>query len=141
MIPSLRQQYNQHFTKGKYQAYLNDLENIYPGHLDFRIAETPVFVPKDFVQKMLSACESIIDRVNSPDYFRQSDKAIPPDLHVPGAEHQPQFIAFDFGVCLDGKGGLAPQLIELQGFPTLFTSQVFQPQIHHKHFPWPEGFR
>ncbi|WP_121355424.1 hypothetical protein [Flavisolibacter nicotianae] len=140
MIPSLRQQYNRQFTEDKYKAYLTDLENLYPGHLDFRIAETPVFVPKEFVQKMVSACESIIDRVNTSDYFRQSSKAIPPDLAVPGEEHQPQFIAFDFGVCFDETGGLEPQLIEMQGFPTLFAWQILQPEIQHNHFPWPEGF-
>ena len=48
MVPELRKQFNQGFTEEKYQAYINDLQSVFPGHLDFRVAETPVFVPKDF---------------------------------------------------------------------------------------------
>ena len=55
-----------------------------PGQLDFRIAETPVFIPKDFTQKMLSACDSIIDVITQPEYHQQSEKAIPSHLRVPG---------------------------------------------------------
>ena len=140
MIPSLRQQYNRQFTKEKYEAYLNDLDNLYPGQLDFRIAETPVFVPKDFWQKMLSACDRIVDNITTPGYRQQSEKAIPSHLFVPNEDQHPDFIAFDFGICLNKEGSLEPQLIEMQGFPTLFAWQLLQPETHHKHYSWPKGF-
>ena len=140
MIPNIRQQYNQQFTKEKYQAYINDLSNVYPGQLDFRVAETPIFVPKDFTQKMLSACESIIDVIVQPPYHQQSTKAIPPRLRVPGEDAHPHCIAFDFGICRNERGELEPQLIEMQGFPSLFAWQVVQPNIHHKNFWWPQNF-
>ena len=53
MVPELRKKYNEQFTQEKYEAYVKDLEAVYPGQLDFRIAETPVFVPKTFTQKIL----------------------------------------------------------------------------------------
>lgn len=77
MVPELRQQFNQSFTEEKYQAYLKDLDNIYPGHIDFRIAETPVFIPQWFTKKMLDACEAIVDVIKNPKYLEQSEKAIP----------------------------------------------------------------
>ena len=80
MIPELRKQYNQNYTEEKYQSYIDALKAVYPNNLDFRVAETPVFVPRDFEEKMLSACEAIIDVVSTPEYFGQSENAIPAAL-------------------------------------------------------------
>lgn len=138
MIPELRQKYNQQFTEEKYKEYISELENVFPGQLDFRVAETPVFVSKEFTNKILSACESIIDVVTNPEYHNQSEKAIPAHLRVPNEDQHPHCIAFDFGVCKNEKGELEPQLIEMQGFPTLFAWEVLLPEIHAKHFWAPE---
>ena len=56
MVQALREEFNQQFTEEKYKEYVGDLANLYPGHLDFRVAETPVFIPKWFTEKMLHAC-------------------------------------------------------------------------------------
>jgi len=140
MIPSIRQKYNQEFTEEAYQNFVRDLENVYPGQLDFRVAETPIFVPKAFTQKMLDACEAILDQLNTDDYKRKSDKAIPAALNVPGQNDYPHCIAFDFGICLNENGELEPQLIEMQGFPTLFVWEAVLPEIFEKHFWHPENF-
>src|SRR6476660_2846847 len=121
MIPSIRQKYNQEFTEQTYKDFIRDLENVYPGQLDFRVAETPIFIPKSFTEKMLAACEAILDQVTTEEYKQKSDKAIPSGLNVPGQNEYPHCIAFDFGICLNKKGELEPQLIEMQGFPTLFA--------------------
>ncbi|TCZ74120.1 hypothetical protein [Flaviaesturariibacter aridisoli] len=140
MIPALRQAYNAAFSQEKYQAFIQELSNVHPGQLDFRVAETPIFVPRAFKEQMLSACESIIDAIQAPAYPAQSEKAIPPKLHVPDEDGHPQFIAFDFGICHSANGGLEPQLIEMQGFPSLFAYQVLFPEVHERHFGKPEGF-
>jgi hypothetical protein len=140
MIPSIRQAYNEQFTEEKYKAYLLGLQKLYPGQLDFRVAETPVFVPKAFTEKMLVACESIIDVVITPEYKQQSERAVPEHLRVPSQDAHPQFICFDFGVCKNVSGELEPQLIEMQGFPSLFAWQAVLPKIHSENFWWPEGY-
>ena len=61
MVPEFRQDFNKNFTKEKYEAFLDELNSVHPGAIEFRVAETPVFVPKDFTKKMLDACESIVD--------------------------------------------------------------------------------
>ena len=48
MIKELRQQFNSSFTKEKYETYIKEIEALHPGSLDFRVAETPIFIPKDF---------------------------------------------------------------------------------------------
>ena len=83
MIPHIRSHYNQDFTEKKYRDFIDELANLHPGQLDFRVAETPVFIPVDFTTKMLAACEHIVDVISKPDYKLQSDKAIPPSLYVP----------------------------------------------------------
>jgi hypothetical protein len=125
MQKELRQQFNNHFTEEKYAAYLKDIEDLHPGALDFRNAETPVFVPKDFTKKMLDACEDIIDVIVSPGFNSLTARAIPKDIDVPNESAYSDFVVFDFGVCENSQGELEPQLIEMQGFPTLFAFQAY----------------
>jgi len=125
MQKELRQQFNNRFTEEKYEAYLKEIENLHPGSLDFRNAETPVFVPKDFTKKMLDACEDIIDVITAPDFNTLTARAIPTDINVPNENNYSDFVVFDFGVCENEKGELEPQLIEMQGFPTLFAFQAY----------------
>jgi hypothetical protein len=140
MIAELRKRYNAEFTSEKYNNYIADLQNIFPGQLDFRVAETPLFIPKSFCGKILRACDAIIDLVQDPKYLEWSSKAVPTHLYVPGEKSFPEFIAFDFGICTNEAGELEPQLIEMQGFPSLLAWQVLLPEIHAKHFWTPEGF-
>lgn len=125
MQKELRQRFNENFSEEKYLAYLQQLDNLHPGALDFRNAETPIFVPKDFTKKMLDACEEIIDVITDPGFKLLTERAIPPDLKIANEKEYPDFVVFDFGVCEDDKGELEPQLIEMQGFPTLFAFQAF----------------
>lgn len=140
MIADVRKKYNEEFSKESYEAFVKDLENVYPGQLDFRVAETPVFVSKEFTNKMISACESIIDVITKPEYQKQSANAIPSHLKVPDEDAHPHFICFDFGVCKNEKGELEPQLIEMQGFPSLFAWQIILSEVHAQHFWTPENF-
>jgi len=125
----LRELFNRNFSDKKYDSFLQQIENLHPGSLEFRVAETPIFVPKDFTQKMLAACEDIIDVIVQPDFKSLTERAIPAGLQVANEKDYSDFIAFDFGVCENENGELEPQLIEMQGFPTLFGFQVFHTKI------------
>jgi hypothetical protein len=140
MVPALREKFNESFTKEKYEAFLHDLGNAHPGQLDFRVAETPIFIPKDFKQKMLDACESIIDIIADARFKELTKNAIPPQFKVPDENDHSHFIAFDFGICINANGDHEPQLIEMQGFPSLFAYQVLFPEVSSRHFEQPEGF-
>ncbi|MEO5999862.1 MAG: hypothetical protein ABIN89_23710 [Chitinophagaceae bacterium] len=140
MIPSIREAFNSQFTEEKYNAYLKELNSLHPGAIEFRIAETPVFVPKDFTQKMLDACDSIIDVIVDPKFKELTKNSIPVSVNVPGENSHSHFIAFDFGVCEDANGALEPQLIEMQGFPTMFAFQAFIPEVVKHNFIIPGNF-
>jgi hypothetical protein len=140
MVPEIRTAYNASFTEKKYQDYLNELNRAYPGALEFRVAETPVFCDKAFTQKMIDACESIVDVIVAPSFKKELATAIPEGLNVPEENGHSHFIAFDFGICENEEGGLEPQLIEMQGFPTIFAYQVLQDEAMCKHFSIPGNY-
>src|SRR3712207_6237056 len=99
MIPALRQAFNNSFTKERYEAFLKDLHSRHPGAIEFRVAETPIFIPKQFGQQLIDACESIVDVITDPGFKHLTDRSIPTSDYVPGENDQAHMIAFDFGVC------------------------------------------
>ncbi len=140
MIPEIRTRFNENFTEKKYQDFLIDLESKHPGDISFRVAETPIFIPKDFTNKILNACEAIVDIITKKDFKEITNRAIPKNEKVPNENEHTDFIAFDFGICENENGELEPQLVEMQGFPTLFGFQAYYPEVIAKHFKIPQNF-
>ena len=140
MIRELRQQFNKNFTEEKYQNFLNDLNSKHPGHIVFRVAETPIFIPKDFTTKMIDACETIVDIIADDNFKNLTSRAIPKGESVPNENEHSHFMVFDFGICENVHGDLEPQLVEMQGFPSLFGFQIYYPEVIKKHFDIPENF-
>ncbi len=140
MIPAIRQQFNADFTNEKYEAFLKELHAAHEGAIEFRVAETAVFVPKDFTTKIIDACESIVDIIVDPSFKELTKNAIPKGLEVPGENEHSHFIAFDFGICINDKGEYEPQLIEMQGFPSLFAYEILVDDVFRNHFEVPAGF-
>lgn len=136
MIETLRKPYNQAFTTERYQAMLDQIQTDWPNQLDFRIAETPVFVGRDLTQKMQQACADIIRTITAPDFKQQTEAAIPAGQRVPHEDAHTTFMAVDFAVCRNPETGeLEPQLIELQGFPSLYGFQPYLTETFRTHFP------
>jgi len=140
MVPALREAFNAAFTQKQYDAFIKDLDGLYPGAIEFHVAETPVFVPKDFGTKIIDACEAIVDVITDPNFKQLSEHAIPAADRVSNENAQAHFIAFDFGVCMNAANELEPQLIEMQGFPTLFGFQVYYPDLLRKYFSIPDNY-
>ena len=130
MQKDLRAIFNANFTEEIYQAYMQKVDGLHPGALEFRNAETPIFIPKDFTKKMLDACDDILDVITAPNFKSITERSIPQDLRVPGYEgDHPECLVFDFGICENKDGDIEPQLIEMQGFPTLFAFQAFHSKL------------
>ncbi|WP_316843237.1 hypothetical protein [Pedobacter psychrodurus] len=122
MIPAQRQKFNQQFTEEKYKNFLIQLQDGYP-EIPFRVAETPVFVPKALKEKLIAAGEEIINLIKQPNFKTLTQKSIPDEWNVPNENEQPHFLTFDFGICKNDAGELIPMLIEMQGFPSLYGFQ------------------
>ena len=123
MIPAQRQKYNQQFSEDKYKKFLQKLQEGYP-EIPFRVAETPVFIPKALKEKLIAAGEEIISLIKQPNFKELTKNSIPKDWNVPNENKQPHFLTFDFGICKNEQGELTPMLIEMQGFPSLYGFQA-----------------
>jgi hypothetical protein len=123
MNPLVRIPFNKNFTQEKYQQFLAKLNDESPIKVEFRVAETPVFLTNDFRDKLITAGNEIIKTILQPDFKELTERAIPAKWNVPNENDHSHFIALDFGVCKDAMGNIVPKLIELQGFPSLFGFQ------------------
>jgi len=124
MNPSIRKTYNANFTSEKYNRFLKKLNDATRAKVEFRVAETPVFLTDDFRDKLITAGSDIIKTVLQPDFKQLTERAIPEKWRVANENDHPHFIALDFGVCKDKQGNIVPKLIELQGFPSLYGFQA-----------------
>ncbi len=137
MIAALRKAFNEQFTPLKYQQLVDDIEVTYSHRPTFRVAETPVFVPHALKERLLEAIEQILDTLLQPGFKALSESAIPEHLRVPGESPHTTFLQLDFGICLDENGDYIPQLVELQGFPSLYFWQDTVANMYRKHFSIP----
>lgn len=140
MISSIRNRYNEEFSEAKYQHFLADLDRSYNFKIKFRVAETPIFVPQEFKKKLIQASNDIIDFLVRPDFKKLTEKAIPKNLFVPNETSHTLFLALDFAIVKGKSEGLIPQLIEMQGFPSLFGFQNFVGEKYKEHFAVPSDF-
>ena len=141
MIPTLRRQYNDTFTNEAYRAMLDWMGGQYGERPKFHVAETPLFIADDVRDRLLEACRDILDVVTAPDFAERSAPAIPPGEKVPGQNDRPHFLQFDFGLCRAEDGTIVPQLIEGQGFPSLYFFQYLLDKCYRKFFPVPNDMR
>ncbi len=141
MIPTIRKRFNDSFNPERYQAFLHTVFSANQHQTPFRIAETPVFIPLQLKHRLEAACEEICEVLCQPDFKQLTKDAIKhPSLQVPGEEYESRFLQLDFGICLDSAGDLTPQLIELQGFPSLYFFQDLLASSFRQHYDIPTSF-
>ena len=140
MIAGVRSAYNRHYSDSKYEAFLADLDGLYDHKITFRVAETPVFVGRDFKDKLIKSSAEIIDFLVSDEVKQLTDAAIPPHLKVPNETKHTLFLALDFAV-VEAAGELEPRLIEMQGFPSLLGWQDVLSQKYRQHFVIPPDWQ
>lgn len=140
MIPSLRKVFNEQYSSEKYNDMLEDIATTFQHRTPFRIAETPVFVPAKLRDRIFTAIEEITDTILRPDFKDLSEEAVQAGQSVPNETDHTTFLQMDFGICLDENGEMTPQLIEVQGFPSLYFYQEAAAQAYSKFFSIPENY-
>lgn len=141
MIKEIREKYNASFTQEKYEAFKKYINAEWGHECHFRIAETPIFIPVALKSQLLEACTEINKVITQTNFKELTKDAIKhPSLQVPNEDYHTRFLQMDFGICQDENGDLIPQLIEVQGFPSLYFFQDLLYQAYSKFFDIPEGF-
>ena len=125
MISELRQGFNQGFTAEKYASLLALIEERCGAKVEFRVAETPIFVRATLLAQMAeegaALAHSLIADSACLDAAR---KAIPAGFCVANETTHPHFLTADFALVRDARGELAPRLVEIQAFPSVFGYQA-----------------
>lgn len=133
MIKKYRTSFNTNFNKQKYNDFLTEITQGYP-EIPFRLAESPVFIPEELKQQLITAGDEIIALIKRSDFKEITQKAIPKDWEVPNENDHPHFLTFDFGICKDENGEIVPMLIEMQGFPSLYGFQTHLANTYKESF-------
>src|SRR4051794_10352013 len=128
MDPRFRSTFNRQITSERYEWYSKELARRLDCTFEFRLAETPVFLPDDLRQNLTDSATAIIEQLSDRDRLEQMKAAIPERWNTPGMDALPSFTQVDFAIVNDG-GRLVPKLIELQGFPSLTALQVVQRDV------------
>ena len=135
MIPSLRQDFNSRFRPETYRLFLRNLDACVRSHVSFRVAETPIFLPKELLDKMASIGAELTYRlVDDQDYLAASSKAIPEAYRAADETPHPHFMTVDFGLVRDPDGKLSPRLVELQAFPSVYAYQYVLAENYRSAF-------
>ena len=126
MDPHYRTLFNSQFTPALYEDYNTDLSRRLDCTFEFRLAESPVFLPEDFKRRATESAQAIVDQLSDPALIARMKAAIPERWDTPGMDALPNFSQVDFAVVREADGTLVPKLIELQGFPSLTSMQIVQ---------------
>lgn len=134
MIPHLRNLFNCNYSAERYRRLISSLESETATRIAFRMCETPAFLPQRLLAEMQEAARSLIGQLRTPDYLKLSAQAIPAEFHTPNERAHPAFIQVDFAIVHMAEGTLAPKLIELQAWASLYAFQLLQARAYQRHF-------
>lgn len=134
MNAEIRQQFNADFDAKKYAQLVRCVNETERWPTDFRVAESPLFLSREFTEEVCRAAHEIVALTRTPDFAKHAQTAIPAGLEVRNESAHPNFIQVDFAICAEGDR-LVPRLIEFQGFPSLYCFQALLYGCMRNAFP------
>ncbi|MCE2504657.1 MAG: hypothetical protein J4G05_11475 [Chlorobi bacterium] len=134
MIKELREQFNRDFNDEIFSSFLRRLDDRVRLKIQFRVCETPLFVPKHVQQTCEETAVELALRLHEPEYLALSDRTLHPKIEVAGQPDHASFIAVDFAMTYDTENRIKPMLVEIQGFPSLMGYQLFLAELAQEHF-------
>jgi hypothetical protein len=140
MVPELRRAFNAQFTEERYRDLVRHLESEAGHPVGFRVCETPLFLTEELTRDLAQAVRELSDAVTSPEYLKAAERAVPPGLAVPGEDAHTTFLQIDFALVRGDDGRYLPQLIELQGFPSLYSFQWLLEWVVREHYDLPADY-
>ena len=140
LIPELRFRFNQGFHPEAYAALLALLDQRCGTRVEFRVAETPIFVPLELLDEMAAAGAELAQALmGNAAYLAAARQAIPAGYRVAGETAHPHFLTADFALASTPEGALKPRLVEIQAFPSVFGYQAILSSAYRDVFGLPGG--
>jgi hypothetical protein len=124
VVPELRRRFNEAYTPERYALLLRLVNERCGVPVEYRIAESPVFLSIDLLDEMASEGAKLTGAlVADAGYLAAARRAIPAGFDVAGQTAHPNFLTADFALIRDAERGLAPRLVEIQAFPSVYGYQ------------------
>lgn len=140
MISEWRSRFNRKFAPEQYVRLLDWLENRCRTRVEFRVAETPIFVERELLDGMAAAGADLARTLlGDPSYLSAAREAIPAGYCVAGENAHPHFLTADFALMRDGDGNLVPKLVEIQAFPSVYGYQFVLSEGYRQIFNLGQG--
>ena len=125
MITEFRTRFNSGYRPEQYATLFSLLEARCGIKIDFRVAETPVFLPPGLLEDVSQAGSRLCRRlVADASYLAAARAAIPAGYRVAGETAHPHFLTADFALVRGTGGELEPRLVEMQAFPSVYGYQA-----------------
>jgi len=129
MDAELRARFNKHWSDKLARRAKRDLERRLNCKVPFPVAETPIFLSPDMVERFARAANEIMELISCQEFIAKMERFVPATAKGPGRGPLPQFAVVDFAVVQEPDGTLAPRLVELQGFPSLYGFQIMMADV------------
>jgi hypothetical protein len=126
MDPALRSAFNRAYTPELFERYRERLETSLGVTVPFRLAETPLFLPRDLRDDLAASARQVVALLSDPGLMASLGGAVPPAFDVPGRDALPDFVQVDFAITRGPDGALRGRVVELQGFPSLYAFTAHQ---------------
>ena len=125
MLQPYRAEFNaRQFSEQKYEELVAALHARTRTNVSFPICETPCFFSAELMAEMEETGRRLTHQlIDSAEYMRVSDEAIPARYRVPKDNPRPNLMTVDFGLARGADGKLQPKLVELQAFPSILGYQ------------------
>src|SRR3990170_2022340 len=90
--------FNRQFSDAVYTRYQRDLTGRLHLPFEFRLAESPVFLPDYFKARAVAAANGVIEQLSDPSRLEKMRASIPARWDTPGMDRLPSFAQVDFAV-------------------------------------------
>jgi hypothetical protein len=142
LIPEFRSDFNASFTQSAYNQLLSLLAERCAGPVQFRVAETPIFLNERLLDEIADLGAGMAHHlISDTNYLAGARRAIPAGYDVAGQTPHPHFLTADFALVRTSSGELAPRLVEIQAFPSVFAYQVELCSAYREVFALPSSLR
>jgi len=123
MLTEYRRAFNAAWRPEAYARLRQTVSERAGAALGFKISETPCFFPRAVMDEMAEIGHALVMQIfGNPEAMRAAEAAVPERFQGFTQEAMPTFVQVDFGLVRTADG-VAPRLVELQAFPSLYGFQ------------------
>jgi hypothetical protein len=142
VIPELREAFNRQYRQQSYESLLAATEKAAGTRIEFRVAETPIFLPGAMLDQIAAAGALLAQHLlDWPEYLATARNSIPQGFRIPGNSPHPNFLTADFALVKAPDGALVPKLVEMQAFPSVYAYQATLGEEYRSAYSLPDSLQ